>query len=108
MKHPGFNDPQDGCYTQEKGFLLHLIPEGPNVVLDVGCGSGYVGKKLLESNKAAEMVGIEIFDAAAREALKHYKAVHVGDIEDMYLAYHRYFDVVIWCCGGSGTIRLKE
>ena len=67
------------------------------MVLDVGCGSGRVGKRLIESNKAAEVVGIEIFDAAAREARNHYKAVHVGDVENMDLPYDRYFDVVI--CG---------
>jgi methionine biosynthesis protein MetW len=97
MKNPAFHDPSCDYYTQDKGFLLHLIPEGPNVVLDLGCGSGRVGKRLIESNKAAEVVGIEIFDPAAKEALNYYKAVHVGDIENMDLTYDRYFDVVI--CG---------
>jgi len=43
------------------------------------------------------MVGIEIFEAAATEARSHYKTVHVGDVEELDLAYRRHFDVVI--CG---------
>jgi methionine biosynthesis protein MetW len=98
MKNPAFSDVGDAYYNQEKEFLLHLIPDGPNKVLDVGCGSGGVGRKLLNSGKAAEMVGIEIFEAAAEKARKHYRTVHVGDVESMDLAaYRKYFDVII--CG---------
>lgn len=97
MKNPTFQEASDDYYVQEKKFLFHLIPDGPNVVMDLGCGAGRVGKGLLESNKAAEIVGVEIFEPAANEALKCYKTVHVGDIENMDLAYDKHFDVVI--CG---------
>lgn len=97
MKNPAFDDPNGEYYVQEKGYLLHLIPDGPNVVLDLGCGSGFLGRKLLELNKAKEMIGVEIFEGAAREAMKYYKTVHVGDVESMDLPYHKSFDTVI--CG---------
>jgi len=43
------------------------------------------------------MTGVEIFEPAAATARKHYKQVHVGDVEEMSLSYDKYFDLVI--CG---------
>ena len=97
MKNPAFQNPGDQYYMQEKRFLFPLIPDGPNVLLDLGCAAGQVGKALRESHKAAEIVGVEIFEPAAAEARKLYKEVHVGDIEDMKLGYDKYFDIVL--CG---------
>ena len=77
--------------------MFHLFPDGPNKVLDLGCGSGRVGKVLLDSGKAAEVTGVEIFEPAAAEARKHYKTVHTGDIEEMTLDYRGDFDMVV--CG---------
>src|SRR4051812_44159454 len=76
---------------------MHLIPDGPNRVLDLGCGSGGVGRSLLQRGKASEVYGVEIFQAAASEAEKTYKQVHVGDIEEMELPYNHFFDVIV--CG---------
>lgn len=97
MKNPAHQKAHDDYYVQEKGYMLHLIPKGPNVILDLGCGAGRVGKALMGSGKAVEVHGVEIFEPAAKEAMKHYKAVHVGDIESMELDYDRYFDIII--CG---------
>ena len=97
MKNPAFPDATASYYTQTKEFLLHLIPDGPNVVMDLGCASGRLGQRLMELNKATELIGVEIFDVAAREAMKCYKTVHIGDIEELSLAYSDYFDLVI--CG---------
>jgi len=97
MINQSFQDTGDPYYNQEKRFFLDLVPDGPNVVLDLGCGSGRAGKVLLESHKAAEVVGVEIFELAAQEARKFYKAVHIGDIEDLELPYSQHFDIVL--CG---------
>jgi 2-polyprenyl-3-methyl-5-hydroxy-6-metoxy-1,4-benzoquinol methylase len=97
MKNPAFNDPSVSYYVQEKRFLFHLIPDGPNRVLDLGCAAGRLGDALLECGKAAELYGVEIFPAAAEKAAKSYKHVHVGDIEEMTLEYDNFFDVII--CG---------
>jgi 2-polyprenyl-3-methyl-5-hydroxy-6-metoxy-1,4-benzoquinol methylase len=97
MKNGAFTLPGDAYYNQEKQFLFHLIPDGPNVVMDCGCAAGRVGKKLLELKKASEVIGVEIFESAAKDAMESYKRVHVGDIEEMDLDYEDYFDLVI--CG---------
>lgn len=97
MKTPQFTDEKSPYYTQTKEFLLHLISDGPNVVMDIGCASGRLGQKLLQLKKAVELVGVELFEPAAREAAKCYKAVHIGDIEELSLGYNSYFDIVL--CG---------
>jgi 2-polyprenyl-3-methyl-5-hydroxy-6-metoxy-1,4-benzoquinol methylase len=97
MRNTAFSDPTAEYYNTEKRFLFHMIPDGRNVALDLGCAAGAVGRALLESNKAVEVTGVEIFEPAAAEARKHYKVVHVGDIEEMSLNYEKYFDLVI--CG---------
>ena len=97
MINPSFPDADSDYYVQEKRFLYDLIPDGPNVVMDLGCGSGRVGKGLLDSNKAAKVVGVEIFPPAAKEAVKSYETVHVGDLEEFQLNYKEYFDIVV--CG---------
>lgn len=97
MKNPAFLDKKSPYHTQANEFPISLIPDGTNVIMDLGCSSGWIGQNLLEMNKAAEVVGVEIFEPAAQEAMKCYKAVHVGNIEVLTLDYSSYFDVVI--CG---------
>jgi len=80
-----------------KWWILPHIQDGPNVILDLGCASGIMGRKLREAGKAGEVVGAEIFPAAAAEAQKTYQKVYVGDVEEMDLAYENHFDYVI--CG---------
>lgn len=97
MKNNAFSDPNDAYYTRTKDFLLSMVPDGSATVLDLGCGSGNFGRKLIEVGKAKELYGVEIFDQAAEQAKKHYKIVHVGDIEEMQLPYERSFDLIV--CG---------
>jgi 2-polyprenyl-3-methyl-5-hydroxy-6-metoxy-1,4-benzoquinol methylase len=87
----------ESYYSREKSRIASLVPEGPNVILDVGCAAGHLGRKLRELNKVDELVGVEIFQPAAAEAEKHYDAVHQGDVEVLSLPYQEYFDFVI--CG---------
>lgn len=84
-------------YNHERPSITSLIKEGPNVILDLGCGSGAVGRKLREVGKAGELVGVELFSAAAEKARAHYTTVHCGDIEEMTLPYGKQFDYVL--CG---------
>jgi SAM-dependent methyltransferase len=97
MENQAFVDPSSAYYTQSKEFLQPLVPYGPHLVLDLGCASGAFGKALLDTGKAAEVVGVELYEPAARQAMKHYKAVHVGDVETIDLSYERQFDIVV--CG---------
>jgi SAM-dependent methyltransferase len=92
--HPGADSQY---YNFEKTRFQSLFREGPNVVLDLGCGSGQLGKRLIELNRAAEVVGVEIFEAAAINASKYYNKVIAGDIENLELPYREYFDYIV--CG---------
>lgn len=84
-------------YNRDRPSIVALVKPGPNVILDLGCGSGAVGRKLMETGKASEMIGVEIFPTAAEEASRHYAKVHCGDIEEMSLPYGQRFDYVL--CG---------
>lgn len=97
MQNPAFQDKDSEYYTRDKAWMLPLVKEGPNVILDLGCASGRVGRRLLESGRAKEMIGAEIFPSAAEEAAKTYKKVYVGDLEETSLDYVDHFDYVI--CG---------
>ncbi|MDA8308542.1 MAG: class I SAM-dependent methyltransferase [Deltaproteobacteria bacterium] len=97
MINSRYLSPNDVYYHADGRELRALIPEGPNVVMDLGCASGRLGRNLLETGKAGRIVGIEIFEPAAKEAMKRYDTVYVGDIENLELDYDRYFDVVV--CG---------
>jgi 2-polyprenyl-3-methyl-5-hydroxy-6-metoxy-1,4-benzoquinol methylase len=87
----------DLYYNQEKPALIPLIADGPHRVLDLGCGAGMLGRALYAKGKAAAVIGVEIYPAAAQEAAKHYQHVHQGDLESLELDYQNYFDYVI--CG---------
>ena len=97
MQNTAFLKKDSDYYTMFKWWMLPHIQNGPNVVLDLGCASGIMGQKLLEAGKAAEVVGAEIFPAAAAEAEKVYRKVYLGDVEEMDFDYQNYFDYVI--CG---------
>jgi 2-polyprenyl-3-methyl-5-hydroxy-6-metoxy-1,4-benzoquinol methylase len=97
MENEAFRDRNAPYYNKFKWEIVPLIPEGPNNILDLGCGTGVFGRKLKEQNKARELVGVEIFEDAADEAAKCYKKVYRGDMEQLNLQYRDYFDYVI--CG---------
>lgn len=77
--------------------FLPLIAERPNIILDMGCGAGQLGRKLREMNKVSEMIGVELFAPAAAEAAKYYDKVYQDNVESLTLPYSDYFDYVI--CG---------
>lgn len=97
MKNTAFTDKGDCYYNIDKHRTVSLIPQGPNVILDLGCATGQLGRKLRELNKASELVGVEIYEAVAKEAEQYYDKVYCGDIESLKLNYKGYFDFVI--CG---------
>jgi 2-polyprenyl-3-methyl-5-hydroxy-6-metoxy-1,4-benzoquinol methylase len=88
---------QDSYYNHERPSIVSLIRPGRNVVLDLGCGGGAVGRKLMEVGKAAEVIGVELFSSAAEKAAKHYSKVFCGDIEELTLPFEKHFDYVL--CG---------
>ena len=84
-------------YSKLKREFLPVIKEGPNVVLDLGCGTGRMGQALLEMNKASEIIGVELNREPAEEAEKSYDVVYKNNIEHLSLPYVNYFDYVL--CG---------
>lgn len=97
MINPSHGSGADLYYNRDRPSLRAWIAQGPNRVLDLGCGSGAIGKKLLDTGAAAEVVGVEIFPGAAQQAAGCYRQVHVGDIEQMELPYGPEFDYAV--CG---------
>ncbi len=77
--------------------VLALIPETARSVLDIGCGAGRLGEAL-KSRQQAEVVGVELNEAAAAVARQRLDQVFVGDIEglDLPLPPGR-FDAIV--CG---------
>jgi len=73
MQNTAFQKKDADYYTRFKWWMLPLIKDGPNAVMDLGCASGLMGRRLVEAGKAGEVVGAEIFPAAAAEAEKTYK-----------------------------------
>src|SRR5207253_615746 len=75
---------------------LLALAGSPGRVLDVGCSTGYLARRLVEHG--AVVVGIEADKRAAAEARAVCEEVLVGDVETMSLPWpDRSFDVVI--CG---------
>lgn len=97
MENKAFQDRFDRYYNLEKKKLASLILYGANAVLDLGCGTGMLGRQLLKEQKAVKVVGVEIFPPAAEEARRIYAEVHCGDLEVMDLPYNECFDYVV--CG---------
>jgi O-antigen biosynthesis protein len=79
--------------SQEK--IVALL-QGRNRVLDVGCSTGYLAKRLHEGG--ATVVGLDIDERSAELAGPHCEAVHIGDVETMELPFEPgTFDAVV--CG---------
>lgn len=97
MENSYHNTVSSKYYNIEKTNLLKYFDGINKKILDIGCANGRLGKKLQELNIAVELVGVEIFLPAAKEAKKHYNNVIVGDIEEINLPYEKYFDYII--CG---------
>jgi 2-polyprenyl-3-methyl-5-hydroxy-6-metoxy-1,4-benzoquinol methylase len=67
-------------------------------VLDVGCSSGYLARKLVE--QGCSVIGIEVDSQAAEAARNVCEEVLVGDVETMHLPFEpASFDVVL--CGDT-------
>lgn len=76
--------------------LIELVKDG-SMVIDVGCSSGYFGKRLIDE-KGCIVRGIEIDEIKANEAKMFYKDVYTSSIEDeIFLnSIKEKFDTVIF------------
>lgn len=92
-----FNNDSSDYFRQERKEIDLLIPEGTLKVLDVGCGEGILGKRLLEKG-VAEVVGIEVKKDVAKKAECNITRVICGDVERLEeLPFEKgYFDCIIF------------
>jgi 2-polyprenyl-3-methyl-5-hydroxy-6-metoxy-1,4-benzoquinol methylase len=75
--------------------LLALLGH-PTRVLDVGCATGFLAKRL--QDRGATVVGLELDERAAAEARRYCEAVYIGDVETMELPLQpESFDAIV--CG---------
>ncbi|MHB0875597.1 MAG: class I SAM-dependent methyltransferase, partial [Anaerolineae bacterium] len=81
---------------QSPDFVLQMLPSGLHRVLDIGCGTGKLGKEL-KAHGVDEVIGVEAVPEAAEAARQHLDRVFVGDIEDLdILCPDGYFDAIVY------------
>lgn len=68
-------------FTSARYDIVARLPDGGGLrVIELGCGNGATGRLAIQQGKAAEYVGVEMFEPMAREASRHLTRVHVGDV----------------------------
>ena len=86
-----------GYYSDPRGDLSQFIIEGPNRILDVGCGEGRAGAALKAAGRAREVVGIEKNVTVAETARGNIDQVICADIERLALPFDKAsFDYVVF------------
>lgn len=81
-------------YADINPAVFRNVPAG-STVLDIGCGTGILGKAL-KDKKHCRVDGIECVPEAVRIARKRLDAVHVLDIERNEFRASRKYDVIIF------------
>lgn len=87
----------DWYYRDSRECLLPFVCEGPNRILDVGCGEGRTGAALKAAGRAGQVVGIERCAPIAEIARRHVDRVVCADLESLELPFAtEYFDYIIF------------
>ena len=81
-------------YSLERTDLVARLPKPLGRVLDIGCGAGRTGK-LLRSEHAERLIGIEINADAAAQAREIYDEVLVGPAEELLEDLSGPFDTIL-------------
>ena len=84
--------------------LLELVDPGARSILEFGCGEGLLGAAL-KKRQQARVVGVELDEAAAREAHTRLDAVHTGDVTRIIEGLDEKFD---WVIGGDILEHIDE
>jgi 2-polyprenyl-3-methyl-5-hydroxy-6-metoxy-1,4-benzoquinol methylase len=83
-------------FSQERKDIEALIPEDTMRILEVGCGEGILGKRLLDKG-AKEVIGIEINPEIYKRAVRNLSGVICGDIEELELPFDpQFFNCIIF------------
>jgi 2-polyprenyl-3-methyl-5-hydroxy-6-metoxy-1,4-benzoquinol methylase len=82
-----------GYFENSRPEMLALLPQGSRKVLDMGCGSGILGRELIA--KGIEVWGIEYDCDSAAAARKNIDRVLCGDaVEQLQNVPEKYFDCI--------------
>jgi methionine biosynthesis protein MetW len=73
-----------GAYENPRPEVQELVPPGARRILDLGCSSGALGAAL-KARQGAEVVGVELDAAYARDAESRLDRVIVADLETVDL-----------------------
>jgi SAM-dependent methyltransferase len=77
---------EDGYFEHVRAELLDLFIRPPQLLLDIGCGTGLTGLEALRRFPDARVDGIEFSPAAATRAAERLHRVHQGDVGRMDFA----------------------
>jgi len=80
---PLYGRKDEDYFSNPRTELTELINGHDLRILEIGCGRGATGKKLLASGKARSVTGIEMLPEPASMARVAYEDVRVGDVEAM-------------------------
>lgn len=88
---------KDSYHSNVRNDILNIIPSKVKRVLDVGCGSGLLGKSLKDKG-VQTVIGIELNKKAAGIASNRLDEVLIGDIEKVSLLQFgdAFFDCIIY------------
>lgn len=90
-----YHQKEDQYYHGVNPVIMNLIRDEWTSILDIGCGTGKLGKALKQ--KGRTICGIESFEDAAKQAEQELDHVLCGNIEQMALPYHHeQFDCIIF------------
>ncbi|CAM4275603.1 class I SAM-dependent methyltransferase [Paenibacillus alkaliterrae] len=93
-----FYDEKPSSYyqTANPNLLRRIQSDANMMILDVGCGEGYLGATL-KNMYGSKVYGIEYFPSSAKEAEKKLDRVYCADIEDFDFPFeHNQFDYIIF------------
>ena len=86
----------DSYYNLDRKEMLDFISGQPKKILEAGCGSGNFGAAL-KAKFNAEVTGIELFESAAKEAIKKLDKVICGNLEEKIdNAENNYYDLIVF------------
>ncbi|MDM5299851.1 class I SAM-dependent methyltransferase [Bacillus pumilus] len=90
-----YHQKTDQYYHGANPVIVNRIHDEWTSILDIGCGTGKLGKALKQ--KGRTICGIESFEEAAKQAEQELDHVLCGNIEQMDLPYHHaQFDCIIF------------
>jgi SAM-dependent methyltransferase len=76
--------------------VFNYIPATSKRVLDIGCGTGSMGKALKQTRSEIKVVGITYSKQEAEEAECFYDKIYIHDLNDISLTLPESFDTIIF------------